>query len=113
MATQTKSMHPASNGRLPEFLTLEEAAAWLRVNPKELASDAESGQFPARRIGGSWRFNRDAILNWFATSAADATTEKERLLRLAGLWQNEPESRELANTLNRPAKKSQRKVNSR
>ena len=48
----------------PEVLTLDEAARFLRVHPTELGQLADWGQVPARRIGGYWRFNRVALLEW-------------------------------------------------
>jgi excisionase family DNA binding protein len=45
-------------------LTLSEAAELLRVDTDELDQLASRSQVPARRIGSSWRFNRDALLAW-------------------------------------------------
>jgi excisionase family DNA binding protein len=48
----------------PDVLTLSEAAALLRVDSGELEQLAARSEVPARRIGASWRFNRDALLAW-------------------------------------------------
>ncbi len=47
-----------------EILTLEEAAALLRVSVEGLRADAEKGTIPARWIGGEWRFFTHAIHSW-------------------------------------------------
>jgi excisionase family DNA binding protein len=48
----------------PEVLTLEEAAALLRVEDAALLEIAERGDIPGQRIGQQWRFSRTALLAW-------------------------------------------------
>lgn len=48
----------------PEVLTLEEAAAWLRVDVAALITTAERGEVPGQKIGQQWRFSRAALLAW-------------------------------------------------
>jgi excisionase family DNA binding protein len=48
----------------PDVLTLEEAAALLRVSPDALRRRAAEGTVPARRFGEEWRFVRTALLSW-------------------------------------------------
>lgn len=48
----------------PAVLTLNEAARLLRVSAVELKGYAAQNKVPARRIGTSWRFNRDALMSW-------------------------------------------------
>ena len=55
-----------------EILTLEEAAALLRVDDDALRSLAEQGDVPARRIGAQWRFSRPALLAWLDPEAGTA-----------------------------------------
>ncbi|HZS20577.1 MAG TPA: helix-turn-helix domain-containing protein [Pseudonocardiaceae bacterium] len=49
-------------------LDLTEAAELLRVSENDLSALAESGEIPGRRIGGAWRFSREALLNWLGRS---------------------------------------------
>ncbi len=56
----------------PEVMTLEEAAALLRVAPEELAAAAEAGAIPGRRLGTQWRFGREGLLGWLASTADGA-----------------------------------------
>ncbi|MGO9791718.1 MAG: helix-turn-helix domain-containing protein [Solirubrobacteraceae bacterium] len=48
----------------PAVLTLEEAAALLRVDSAALHEIAEHAEIPCRQIGNEWRFSRDALLAW-------------------------------------------------
>jgi excisionase family DNA binding protein len=52
-----------------EVLTLEEAAALLRVDVEALRDWAEAGDVPGRRLGGQWRFSRGALLDWLGAAA--------------------------------------------
>jgi excisionase family DNA binding protein len=47
-------------------LTLEDAAALLQVAVEDVESLAETGELPGRKVGGEWRFARDAVLRWLA-----------------------------------------------
>jgi excisionase family DNA binding protein len=51
---------------LPEVLTLAELSGWLQVDEGSVAKLAEKGELPGRRIGGEWRFARQAVLEWLA-----------------------------------------------
>ena len=48
----------------PDILTLEEAAAYLRLPAETIARQAENGQIPGRRIEDNWRFLKAAIDDW-------------------------------------------------
>jgi excisionase family DNA binding protein len=50
----------------PDVLTLADVAHWLKVDEQAVAELAESGELPGRRLGGEWRFARDAVLDWLA-----------------------------------------------
>ena len=47
-----------------DVLTLDEAAELLRIGSHELEQIALRNEVPARRIGSSFRFNREALLAW-------------------------------------------------
>ena len=75
MATKTKSKSKVDEKRkmrklAPDVLTLEEAAAFLRVTEEQLRSNAQAGGMPARCLGGEWRFARSALLNWLSCPLA-------------------------------------------
>ena len=44
-----------------EVLTLEEAAALLRISPDGLATDAREGRIPAFFVAGEWRFAKSVL----------------------------------------------------
>jgi excisionase family DNA binding protein len=72
----TQGAGPVSIGRIevanrPDFhgdevLTLEEAAAHLKLPVDTVRSRAEEGDLPGRRFGNEWRFARIAVLAWLA-----------------------------------------------
>jgi excisionase family DNA binding protein len=49
-----------------EVLTLDEAAAVLRLPADAVRTRAEEGDLPGRRLGNEWRFARRAVLAWLA-----------------------------------------------
>lgn len=53
---------------LPDVLTLEEAASYLRMPTETIERVATRGQLPGRRIEDSWRFLREAIDEWLRSS---------------------------------------------
>jgi excisionase family DNA binding protein len=55
---------PAPDARDDNVLTLEEAAALLKVSPAALRAAVEDGDLPGRRLGQEWRFSRMALLDW-------------------------------------------------
>ena len=57
-----------------EVLTLEEAAALLKLPSDTVRSRAEEGDLPGRRFGKEWRFARIAVLAWLA----DGDPQKRR-----------------------------------
>ena len=62
------SFRPTEAG---EVLTLAQAAELLQVEEKALEKLAESGDLPARKLGGEWRFARGALLDWLAAGKED------------------------------------------
>ena len=78
------SVGPVSMGRVEvahtptavadEVLTLEEAAALLKLPADTVRSRAEEGDLPGRRFGKEWRFARIAVLAWLA----DGDPQKRR-----------------------------------
>jgi excisionase family DNA binding protein len=49
-----------------DVLTLAGVAELLRAAEAEVEALAEAGELPGRRIGGEWRFAREAVLRWLA-----------------------------------------------
>jgi excisionase family DNA binding protein len=57
---------PAGEGEGEEVLTLEEAAALLRLPGETVRASAAAGELPGRAFGDEWRFARSALLAWLA-----------------------------------------------
>ncbi len=53
-----------------EVLTLEEAAAYLRVHPRTLRLKASAGLIPGAKIGRVWRFHKQQLEQWIQQAAA-------------------------------------------
>jgi excisionase family DNA binding protein len=47
-----------------EVMTLEEVAAWLHAHPMTIYRLLREHKIPAFKIGGDWRFKREAIERW-------------------------------------------------
>ena len=58
----------------PEVMTLDEAARFLRVEPRELEDLAVREEVPARRIGTVWRFSHVALLAWLGRDGKPTAT---------------------------------------
>lgn len=54
-----------------EVLTLEEAAALLKVSETLVYQLARSGSLPGRKVGREWRFLRSALLEWLRAPAKE------------------------------------------
>lgn len=48
--------------RIPEVLTLEEAAKLLRLCPHTVSKQARKGVLPGKKCGREWRFNRSELM---------------------------------------------------
>jgi len=49
---------------IPEILTVEEVAVWLRLNRKTVYDAVKNGEIPCCRVGRILRFSRQAVLEW-------------------------------------------------
>lgn len=47
-----------------EILTLEEAAALLKIGPDVINDLFVCGEIPGRKIGGQWRTTKRALINY-------------------------------------------------
>ncbi len=51
-----------------EVLTLDEAAAFLRVSSEEVEQAVLSSGMPGQKVGTTWRFYRQALQQWLSQS---------------------------------------------
>lgn len=54
----------------PEVLTAEQLAALLQIDVATVRKLATRGEIPGRKVGGHWRFSRQAVLDWLASATA-------------------------------------------
>ena len=73
---QREAMSQVAN---PAVLTLEEAAAYLRLPPETVARQVSQGEIPGRHVGTEWRFLQSVLNEWLSTRDA-----RQALLRHAG-----------------------------
>jgi len=51
---------------MPEIVTTKELAKYLRLHEMTICKYAAEGKIPAVRIGGVWRFDKEAIDKWIS-----------------------------------------------
>ena len=68
----------AERADVEDILTLEEAAALLRLPIEAVRARALSGDLPGRAFGDEWRFSRAALLAWLADGEALRQETKRR-----------------------------------
>jgi excisionase family DNA binding protein len=49
---------------LPEVMTTDEVAAWLKMNRKTICDAANRGDLPAQKVGKNFRFLRVRVMEW-------------------------------------------------
>jgi excisionase family DNA binding protein len=49
---------------LPQILTIEEAAQYLRIPLSSLYKLAQEGRVPCQKVGRHWRFHQAALKEW-------------------------------------------------
>ena len=96
-----------ANGEKPEVatdvLTLDEAAAYLRLAQDEVVSLVHYQALPGRQTTTGWRFLKSAIQDWL--SAPPPKPSKEAVLSRIGNWKDDPYlDQELRETYRRRAR---------
>lgn len=49
-----------------EILTPREAAEYLSIHVRTIYRLAKKGEIPCRKVGGSWRFKKEALDAWLS-----------------------------------------------
>lgn len=64
---------------LPDVLTVDELAVFLRLNRKTVYDALARGEIPgARRIGGSYRILREAVIAWLGSGQVRVSRKRQR-----------------------------------
>jgi excisionase family DNA binding protein len=67
---------PKSEIRIREIMTPREAAEYLSVHVRTIYRLAKNGDIPGRKVGGSWRFKKDALDEWLSWRENPSPNEK-------------------------------------
>lgn len=78
--------------KVPEVLTLAEAARYLRLPQKTVREQARAGKLPGRQIGNQWRFLKSALEDWLGSRKALTGGE---LLQHIGAFKGDPTLRDM------------------
>ena len=62
---------------MKEIMTPREAADYLSVHVRTLYRLVKNGDIPGRKIGGSWRFKKDALDEWLSIREDPSSDGKE------------------------------------
>lgn len=66
MAKHSELQTPGYEFRMKEILTPREAAEYLSVHVRTIYRLAKNGEIPGRKVGGSWRFKKEALDRWLS-----------------------------------------------
>ena len=66
MSDEAEIRNPQSDIRRREILTPREAADYLSVHVRTIYRLVKNGVIPGRKVGGSWRFKKDALDEWLS-----------------------------------------------
>ncbi len=61
-----------------EILTIDEVAVFLKAGKRTVYRLAASGEIPAFKLGGTWRFRRSELDQWIAASIHNNKKADER-----------------------------------
>ncbi len=56
---------------LPQVMTIEEAAGYLRVPLSSLYKLAQGGKVPCQKVGRHWRFRKETLDRWLDQHATN------------------------------------------
>ena len=62
--------------RTKEIMTPREAAQYLSIHVRTIYRLAKNGDIPCRKVGGSWRFKKDALDEWLSWKENPSSNEK-------------------------------------
>ena len=66
MKRESAIRNPQSEIYVREILTPREAAEYLSIHVRTIYRLAKNRDIPCRKIGGSWRFKKDALDEWLS-----------------------------------------------
>jgi len=76
---------------LQRALSTRQVAQWLRVSESEVERLATTGELPARKLAGAWRFGAVALNRWIEVNSDPRTTPEpvvEKVEQLSAQWRD-------------------------
>jgi len=61
---------------MKEIMTPREAAEYLSIHVRTIYRLVKKGDIPGRKVGGSWRFKKDALDEWLSWKENPSLQEK-------------------------------------
>ena len=74
MQRESAIRNPQSELQTREIMTPRDAAEYLSIHVRTIYRLVKNGEIPCRKVGGSWRFKKDALDEWL--SGRDNLREK-------------------------------------
>lgn len=56
-------------------LTLQECSTYLKIAESTIYLLARNGKLPCQKVGGNWRFHKDALDRWLMGDVTQAASE--------------------------------------
>ena len=72
-----------------EIMTIKDLSIYLKINEKTIYKLAKQEKLPGIKIGGMWRFKKEAIDNWMMNASKQIRVEKMKDLDRLNLKENE------------------------
>jgi len=63
---------------MPEIITTQELAKYLRLHEITICKFAAKGKIPAVRVGKVWRFDKEAIDKWISKGQSKSVSKRRR-----------------------------------
>ena len=76
MKRESAIRNPQSEIYVREIMTPREAAEYLSIHVRTIYRLAKNRDIPGRKIGGSWRFKKDALDEWLSGRETPPPGEK-------------------------------------
>ena len=66
MKKESAIRNPQSEIQTREIMTPRDAAEYLSIHVRTIYRLVKNGEIPCRKVGGSWRFKKDALDEWLS-----------------------------------------------
>ncbi|OQX53105.1 MAG: hypothetical protein B5M48_03975 [Candidatus Omnitrophica bacterium 4484_213] len=61
-----------------DIMTIKEVANYLKMTEKTIYRLAKERKIPSFKVGGNWRFKKEAIDEWIERNMHNETTERKK-----------------------------------